>query len=30
MRKTDSLSKRQDWEVGIERDNKNETLVKPK
>jgi len=27
--KVDSLSKRPDWEVGVERDNKNETLVKP-
>ena len=27
--KTDSLSRRPDWEVGVERDNKNETLVKP-
>ena len=26
--KVDSLSKRPDWEVGVERDNKNETLVK--
>jgi len=29
MEKTDSLSRRPDWEVGVERDNKNETLVKP-
>ena len=28
MGKTDSLSKRPDWEVGVERDNKNEILVK--
>jgi len=28
--KTDSLSKRPDWEVGVEKDNKNETLVKLK
>jgi len=27
--KVDSLSKRPDWEVGVERDNKNKTLVKP-
>ena len=29
MGKTDSLSRRLDWEVGVEKDNKNETLVKP-
>jgi len=29
MRKADSLSKRPDWEVGVERDNEDETLVKP-
>ena len=29
MGKTDSLSRRPDQEIGIERDNKNETLVKP-
>jgi len=29
MGKADSLSKRLDWEVGVERDNENETLVKP-
>jgi len=29
IEKVDSLSKRPDWEVGVERDNKNETLVKP-
>jgi len=29
MKKSDSLSKRLDWEVRVERDNKNETLVKP-
>jgi len=29
MGKTDSLSKRPDWKVGVERDNENETLVKP-
>jgi len=29
MEKADSLSKRPDWKVGVEKDNKNETLVKP-
>jgi len=29
MGKTDSLGRRPDWEVGVERDNKDETLVKP-
>jgi len=29
MRKADSLSKRPDWEVGVERDNEDEALVKP-
>ena len=29
MKKTDSLSRRPDWEMGIERNNKNEMLVKP-
>jgi len=29
MGKTDSLSRRPDWEVGVKKDNKNETLVKP-
>jgi len=29
MGKADSLSRRLDWEVGVERDNENETLVKP-
>jgi len=29
MGKVDSLSRRPDWEVGVERDNKNKTLVKP-
>jgi len=29
MEKTDSLSRRLDWEVGIEKDNKDEILVKP-
>jgi len=28
MEKTDSLSRRLDWKVGVERDNKDETLVK--
>ena len=28
IEKTDSLSKRLDWKVGVERDNKDETLVK--
>ena len=27
--KADSLSRRPDWEVGVERDNENKTLVKP-
>ena len=30
MGKADSLSKRIDWKVGVERNNENETLVKPK
>jgi len=29
MEKADSLSRRLDWEVGVERDNEDETLVKP-
>jgi len=29
MGKADSLSKRPDWEVGVERDNEDEVLVKP-
>ena len=29
MGKADSLSRKPDWEVGVERDNENETLVKP-
>jgi len=29
MGKADSLSKRLDWKVGVERDNKDKTLVKP-
>ena len=28
MVKTDKLSKRLDWKVGIENDNKNQTLIK--
>jgi len=28
MRKTDSLSRRPDWEIGVERDNEDEMLVK--
>ena len=27
--KADSLSKRPDWEVGVERDNEDETMIKP-
>jgi len=27
--KADSLSRRPDWEVGVERDNEDKTLVKP-
>ena len=30
MEKIDSLSRRPDWKVGVERDNKDETLVKKK
>jgi len=30
MEKADSLSRRLDWEVGVERDNEGETLVKLK
>ena len=29
MGKADSLSKRPDWEIGVEKDNEDETLVKP-
>jgi len=29
MDKADSLSRRLDWEVGVEKDNKDEILVKP-
>ena len=29
MEKADSLSRRPDWEVEVERDNENKTLVKP-
>ena len=28
MGKVDSLSRRPDWEVGVKRDNEDETLVK--
>jgi len=27
--KADSLSRRPDWEIGVEKDNENEMLVKP-
>jgi len=30
MGKADSLSRRPDWEIGVERDNEDETLIKPK
>ena len=30
MEKANSLSRRPDWKVGVERDNEDETLVKPK
>jgi len=30
MGKADGLSKRPDWQEGIERDNKDRTLIKPK
>jgi len=30
MGKVDSLSRRLDWEVGVKKDNEDETLVKPK
>jgi len=29
MGKADSLSRRPDWEVGVEKDNENKVLVKP-
>jgi len=29
MGKADSLSRRLDWEVRVERDNENQTLIKP-
>jgi len=29
MGKVDSLSRRLDWEVGVKKDNKDKTLVKP-
>ena len=30
MRKIDSLSRRLDWEIGVDKDNKNKMLVKSK
>jgi len=30
MGKADSLSRRPDWEIGVERDNEDEKLIKPK
>ena len=30
MRKADSLSRRPDWQVGVERDNKDRVLIKKK
>ena len=29
MGKADSLSRRPDWEIGVERDNEDKTLIKP-
>ena len=29
MKKADSLSRRLDWEVGVEKDNEDQKLVKP-
>jgi len=29
MEKTDSLSRRPDWEVGVDKDNEDKVLVKP-
>ena len=29
MGKADSLSRRPDWEIGVERDNEDEKLIKP-
>jgi len=29
MGKADSLSRRPDWEIGVEKNNKDEMLVKP-
>jgi len=29
MGKADSLSRRLDWELGVEKDNEDKTLVKP-
>jgi len=28
MGKTDRLSNRPDWKIGVEKDNKNQTLIK--
>jgi len=28
MGKADKLSRRSDWKVGVEKDNKNQTLIK--
>jgi len=30
MGKADELSKRLDWQEGVERDNENQMLIKPK
>jgi len=30
MGKADNLSRRLDWEIGVEKNNEDETLVKPK
>jgi len=29
IRKANSLSRRPDWEIGVEKDNENDMLVKP-
>jgi len=29
MGKADSLSRRPDWEIGVEKDNEDETMIKP-
>jgi len=29
MEKADSLSRRPDWEIGVEKDNEDETMIKP-